>query len=197
MSQIVLASVVAALAVALLVAPPPMARLHPSRRLALPGWLTARVGKEPAHAELLAQFPEAVSLLAVCLDAGQPMVAAVGSVAQVSPPATERLLREVAAQLALGRAGPAAWEGLRGHPVWGRAAADIARAERSGSSLTTVLRVHAEDGRQDARDAALKAARTVGVRSVIPLMACFLPAFMLIGVVPIVAGLIGNFLSGS
>lgn len=56
--------------------------------------------------------------------------------------------------------------------------------------------MHAEDARQESRDQALKQARTVGVRSVIPLMACFLPAFVLIGVVPIIAGLIQGFFAG-
>ena len=40
---------------------------------------------------------------------------------------------------------------------------------------------------------AVKEARKVGVRSVVPLMACFLPAFILVGVVPIVAGLLRDF----
>ncbi|MBB1508439.1 type II secretion system F family protein [Tessaracoccus sp. MC1756] len=150
----------------------------------------------PDTGELAAELPDALGFLRVCLEAGQPMSAAVEAVADVSPPATQKLLREVAAQLALGRAGPEAWARLRQHPVWGQPAADIARAERSGASLSGVLRVHAEDARQDFRDRSLKAARTVGVRSVVPLMACFLPAFMLVGVVPIIAGLIQNFFSG-
>ncbi|MFD0867262.1 type II secretion system F family protein, partial [Tessaracoccus lubricantis] len=150
----------------------------------------------PDTRALTVQLPNALDFLSVCLDAGQPMRSAVEAVAAVSPAATRGVLREVGAQLALGRAGPDAWERLRPHPVWGRAAADIARAERSGTSLSGVLRVHAEDARQEARDQSLKAARTVGVRSVVPLMVCFLPAFILIGVVPIVAGLVQDFLSG-
>lgn len=150
----------------------------------------------PDTAQLAAELPDALEFLAICLEAGQPMPAAVTTVAEVSPTATRKVLREVAAQLRLGRAGPESWQFLRSHPVWGAAAAEIARAERSGASLTGALRVHAEDARHDFRESALKAARTVGVKSVVPLMACFLPAFMLIGVVPIVAGLIQNFFSG-
>lgn len=142
---------------------------------------------------LTIELPEALEFLAVCLDAGQPVGHAVTAVAKVSPEATRSLLERVAAQVALGRAGPSAWEDLRGHRVWGRVAADIARAERSGTGLADVLRMHAEDGRRDARDLAVKEARKVGVRSVVPLMACFLPAFILVGVVPIVAGLLRDF----
>jgi pilus assembly protein TadC len=60
--------------------------------------------------------------------------------------------------------------------------------------LADGLRAHADDARTEARDAAVKAARTVGVRSVVPLMTCFLPAFVLVGVVPIIASLLGDLL---
>jgi pilus assembly protein TadC len=39
----------------------------------------------------------------------------------------------------------------------------------------------------------LKRIKSVAVKSVLPLGACFLPAFILLAVVPMVAGLIGNF----
>jgi len=139
------------------------------------------------------ELPDALDFLAVCLEAGLPTAHAVAEVAKVSPPATRELLHQVAAQLELGRAGPAAWETLRGHPVWGPTAVDVGRAERTGTALAGVLRDQAEDARQEARDRAAKRARTVGVRSVLPLMACFLPAFMAIGVVPIIASLMKDF----
>ena len=46
------------------------------------------------------------------------------------------------------------------------------------------------DGRplKSALAAAQARARRAGVSSVMPLMVCFLPAFLLIGVVPIIAG---------
>jgi hypothetical protein len=47
----------------------------------------------------------------------------------------------------------------------------------------------AEDQRDEARSRAEAAARAAGVRSVAPLVACFLPAFILIGIVPVVASL--------
>lgn len=194
MSHILLAALVAALGAAMAVGSPSLRRLRRPRAIALPQWVRRRRAAAPkGEGALAAELPDALGLIAVCLEAGRPMVGAVEAVARISPPATGRLLAEVAAQLALGRDGPEAWRALREHPVWGRPAADIARAERSGTSLSSVLRVHAEDARQEHRDAQLKAARTVGVRSVLPLMLCFLPAFMLVGVVPIIAGLLANF----
>ena len=45
---------------------------------------------------------------------------------------------------------------------------------------------------QSERRAAVEArAKAVGVRTVIPLGLCFLPAFLLLGIVPVVAGLLG------
>ena len=197
MNDLVLPAVLAAVAVLVSVRPPASAlgRLTPGVRLAIPEWVRRRFEPPADTTRLATELPDTLGFLAVCLDAGQPMAGAVHAVARISPPATADLLQGVAAQLALGRAGPQAWETLRAHPIWGPVAADIARAERSGTALTGVLRVHAEDIRQDSRDRALKAARTVGVRSVIPLMVCFLPAFMLIGVIPIIAGLLANFFS--
>lgn len=155
---------------------------------------SGRWGPAPRTGVLRSELPDALDFLAVCLDAGLPMRAALETVARVSPAATRGLLEEVAARLALGRAGPSAWEPLRGHEVWGRVAADVARAERSGTTLSGILRVYAADARQERRDDATKRARTVGVRSALPLMVCFLPAFVAVGVVPIVAGLLKDFL---
>lgn len=153
------------------------------------GYLAPKTDTE----DLVRQLPDALEFLAVCLEAGLPMSRAVETVADVSPEATAQVLRRVAAHLLLGRSGPLAWDELRDHQAWGPAAADIARAERSGTSLIGVLRVHAQDARTQRHELASKKARTVGVKSVVPLMACFLPAFILVGVVPILLSLIRSF----
>jgi pilus assembly protein TadC len=49
------------------------------------------------------------------------------------------------------------------------------------------LRSHAAAARERRRAALQQAARAVGVRSVLPLTTCFLPAFLLLGIVPTVA----------
>ncbi|MHA6512692.1 type II secretion system F family protein [Tessaracoccus sp. Z1128] len=156
-------------------------------------WGLGFAAPRPDWAVAADELPDALDFLSVCLRVGLPTSRAVADVAGVSPPTTRRLLERVGAELALGRAGPDAWQPLRGHPVWGRPAMDIMRAERSGTSLVGILTDHAEDARQGMRDRAAKRARTVGVRSVVPLMACFLPAFMAVGVVPIIASLMQGF----
>lgn len=151
------------------------------------------VRRRSDNALAASQLPEALDFISVCLDAGLPLPRALDAVARVSAQPTRGVLEGVAAHMALGRGGKDAWLHLRTDAVWWRVASDIARAEHSGTALADLLRVHAEDSREEVGDAALKAARKVGVKSVVPLMACFLPAFLLVGVVPIVAGLLKDF----
>jgi len=54
-----------------------------------------------------------------------------------------------------------------------------------------VLGTIAAAGRRARQVAAQAAARRAGVLAVGPLGLCFLPAFVLVGVVPLVAGLVG------
>lgn len=140
------------------------------------------------------ELPDALDLLASCLDSGLPLSRAVEVVAEVSPRATGARLAVVSSALAAGRAGHEAWALIVDDAAWGGVAAEVAAAERRGTALSGLLRAHAADARQDVSDEVVKRARTVGVRSVLPLMVCFLPAFVLVGVVPIVAGLIRDLL---
>ena len=106
---------------------PSSSRFDVARGLAAVG---ARRRRRGADLPLVRQLPEALDLLAACLDAGLPMVAAVETVSESSPPATKALLGGVAAEMRLGRVGGLAWRELRAHRVWGRVAGDLARAER-------------------------------------------------------------------
>lgn len=155
------------------------------------GWLWPAPRPDPAIGQ---QLPGTLELLASCLEAGAPMSRAVETVAVVSEEPTAGLLERVAGQLRLGRAEADAWATLAQDPSWATVARDVARSARSGTSLVEGLQIHAEDQRRRAEAEQTKAARSVGVRSVLPLMVCFLPAFILVGVVPIIAGLLGNFL---
>lgn len=141
------------------------------------------------------EFANTVELLAVCLEAGSPMRHALEVVADVGGTGTAPVMERVSGQLAMGVAEPQAWLELAEDDTWGPVARDIARSARSGTSLVEVLRVHADEARLQAQEHALQRARATGVRSVVPLMACFLPAFVLVGVLPIIAGLLGGLLS--
>lgn len=225
----VLAGVLVAVAVWLMLSPPLLERLLPSRgpvtlsRRA--AWMAASAGvlvaaglggtsgaaggaavavgvylvagrERPERPDRLmtAQLPDALDFLAVALEAGAPLSTAVAAVAEVSPQPTAGFLHGLARATQLGADAAESWSALGGHPVWGRAAAEVARSARSGTTLVDALRVHATEARQEYRDRTIKAARTVGVKSVLPLMVCFLPAFVLVGVVPIIVGLLGDLI---
>ena len=68
------------------------------------------------------------------------------------------------------------------------------RASTTGAPLAATVMAVADDERERARWDAEAAARRAGVRAVGPLAACFLPAFVLIGVVPVVAGVAATVL---
>ena len=103
----------------------------------------------------------------------------------MAPEPSAALLRDVEARLAVGFSEAEAWDGLRDHPVWGPAGRDLARGARTGEALAETLDMHADLARRVRRNHLTE--RAVG-----PMMGCFLPAFILSGVVPIIAGVLAN-----
>ena len=87
----------------------------------------------------------------------------------------------------LGVAESEAWSTLARHPQLGSAASDLSRCVESGTLMVEALSRHSAAARDARRAALVVRARSVGVRSVLPLMTCFIPAFLLLGVVPTVA----------
>ena len=145
--------------------------------------------------QLLIEAPQAMELLASCLTAGLPLRMATEAVAGVFPGPLSEDLGSVLRMVDLGLSEPDAWRTLRGHSELGRAANDLARSAHSGTMLVDALNHHAELARQRRHAAVQVAARAVGVRSVLPMMTCFLPAFLLLGIVPSVVSAIVNALS--
>lgn len=141
------------------------------------------------------ELADTVELLAVCLSSGAPMRHALEVVTGVAGVATATSLSKVLGLLTMGIPEQQAWQELVEHDAWGPVARDVARSAKSGTSLVEVLQAHSDEARLVAEEVALQRARTAGVRSVVPLVACFLPAFVLVGVVPIIAGLLKGLLS--
>ncbi len=71
-----------------------------------------------------------------------------------------------------------------------RLAEVVHRSAASGAKLAEQLTLLADDLRAESAAADLAGARRLGVLAVLPLGTCFLPAFMLLAVVPTVAGLV-------
>ena len=160
------------------------------------GWLEpARV--QQRRQQLVLEAPQGLELFAACLAAGMPPRHACAAVVQAfgEGPLAEDL-GQVLRGVELGVSEAQAWHSLARHPQLGPAAVDLARSADSGTSQVDVLRGHAAAAREQRRAALQQAARAVGVRSVLPLTTCFLPAFLLVGVVPTVASAVLQVFGG-
>ena len=142
-----------------------------------------------------ASLPLTCDLVAAGLRAGASVPTALSSAAvTTSGPVRTDLLR-VAALLRLGTPAPDAWSGLVDDPVLGPVAAVAARSADSGIRLADALTRSATALREDLLCAATARAERVGVMALIPLGLCFLPAFICLGVVPIIAGVAAEVFS--
>lgn len=160
--------------------------------LGLPLFVAGMDAREQRAAErrVDAQAPEVLSLLVACLSAGGSLPEATSTVAESGENELCVLLRGVSAAIALGAPPYAAWLRVQGIPSLEPAVVAILRSERTGAPLAEGLLAVVTDSRQRRSEAALAAARSSGVRAVLPLGLCFLPAFVLVGVVPVVASML-------
>jgi pilus assembly protein TadC len=150
------------------------------------------VRREREHA--VADLPIAADLLAAALRAGAPPDRAAMVVGEaLGGPVGSRLVR-VARALRLGATPELAWRQLADVPGGERLARAATRSAERGTALTRALDRQAEDLRAARAASAEAAARRVGVLVVLPLGLCFLPAFLLAGVVPVVAAVLGAVL---
>ena len=140
---------------------------------------------------LAAAVPHVVDLMAACLAAGLSPAAALEEIrAAVGPPVRDELAA-VSRRLALGVDPVTVWSDLAGHPQLGGLGRSLALAARSGASVADAMQRLADDLRRAARADVESRARSVGVQAAVPLGLCLLPAFVLVGVVPLVAGSLG------
>ena len=133
-----------------------------------------------------------VDLLAAALRSGQPIDAALAAVTATADSRTSADLAQVAGLLRLGADPPDAWEALLADPVLGGVARTACRSAQSGIRLAGSLEQLARDLRADTRAAAQARAHRTAIWAMAPLGLCFLPAFVCVGVVPIVIGLAGG-----
>ena len=154
-------------------------------------------------------------LVAACLDAGMSIGAALTAVAPASstssastwtataaakvrdsPSATLSdpivLLDGVAALLMLGLDPASAWASVQHHPDLALLAAAAGRSSAGGAKLADAVREHAAHLRVAVTDAGERAAGRAGVAMTAPLGLCFLPAFLCLGLAPVVVGLLST-----
>jgi pilus assembly protein TadC len=144
------------------------------------------------RAQLVRELPVALDLLAACLAGGSSLPAAAAAVATALPGPCGRRLAAVCHALAVGTPSAEAWVMLAAGNADDPLAAParlLARAAEGGTPVSVAVARLSSDARAASRAAGAEAARRVGVLVVAPLGLCFLPAFVLLGIVPVVAGL--------
>ena len=139
--------------------------------------------------DLERQMPATADLLAACLAAGATPVEATRAVARAIGDPIATPLRRLTGALDLGADPVTAWSALASEASLRPIARAASRSAETGAPLATLLIAVADEQRDAMRARAAAAARAAGVRSVAPLVACFLPAFILVGIVPVVASL--------
>ncbi|MFF5185510.1 type II secretion system F family protein [Streptomyces sp. NPDC000345] len=150
-----------------------------------------------ADARLAAgQLPLAADLLAACIAAGAgPAVAAQAVGEALGGPVGEGLARG-AAEVRLGGEPARAWRGLADVPGAVALARLLERADVTGIPAAGPAARLAGDTRADWTRAATARARRAAVAIAAPVGLCFLPAFVAIGVLPVVIGLAGGVMGG-
>ncbi|WP_102144799.1 type II secretion system F family protein [Mycobacterium hubeiense] len=153
-----------------------------------------QASRQPAADPLAAA--SAFDVLAACLSAGMAVASAAAATAPSAPPQLSQVLTRAADLLALGADPATAWSNPTA-PLDSHAEALLRLARRSaasGAALAQAVGELADQSRRAAADAATAAAERASVLIAGPLGLCYLPAFLCLGIVPVVAGLAGDVL---
>jgi hypothetical protein len=134
-------------------------------------------------------------LLAVCLEAGLPVAVAVSAAAEPLGGSTGAQLRRVSGLLELGADPVDAWLAAEDVPTLTTFARAAGRSAGTGAALAQVARAEGARLRADLLDSAQARAQRAGVLITGPLGLCFLPAFLVLGIAPVVIGLAGEALA--
>jgi Flp pilus assembly protein TadB len=157
-------------------------------------WETAAIRRR--RAALADDLPHVVDLMVAALSAGADPGEALTRVTRVvEPPTADELLTWVS-RLALGTDPVTVWDAMARHPQLGRLGLALRRSAESGAPVTKALTRLAEDLRSRAGADVEARVRQVEVKAAVPLGVCLLPSFVLVGVVPLVAGSVLGFLTG-
>ena len=159
-------------------------------------WRTLTKARGPAairrEERLRADYPLLVELLSSTLSAGADVETALRLVtAAVGDPWATHLAPSLNA-LRVGQPPGSVWADLERDPHACDLGRVLSRSQATGVPVSEAMRRLAKDLREDAELAAHAYARTIEVRAAVPLGVCFLPAFVLLGVVPMVSGVLSE-----
>ena len=148
------------------------------------GWRRSR------RAEPRGDVPLVADLMASCLAAGVGMPAAIRAARSAAGPAVAPLLDEVAGRLERGGSDAQAWAPWLADPELAALGRTCLRTSRTGAAAAPEITRAAERLRMRGNAEAQRRIARAGVWVVLPLGLCFLPAFVLVGVVPVAVGLL-------
>ncbi len=167
---------------------------HVRRSVRAPRVLTRANAARRAQAALLDELPDVIDLLLLAVGSGLNVHLAVAAVSSRAPPtigpalqaAWQRAERGAALADALEDAVIDTGDALRPLVV------ALTSSLRYGTPVVPALERVAAEARADRRRRAEEAARRVPVKLLFPLVACILPAFAALTVLPLLAGTLGS-----
>ncbi|MER6346188.1 type II secretion system F family protein [Streptomyces sp. NPDC001595] len=142
------------------------------------------------------QVPLAADLVAACVAAGAAPVPAAQAVGEALGGPVGRALARGAAEVRLGGEPGEAWRALGALPGAEGLARLLERADVSGLPAAGPAARLAADARAAWGRSATVRARRAAVLVTAPVGVCFLPAFLAVGVLPVVIGMAGEVMGG-
>jgi len=141
-----------------------------------------------------ADLPHLVALLAAGLRSGAAPGPALEAACAALPGPAAEVLQPVRTRLRWGAEPGDVWRDLAADPDLGdlgvaQLGRSLARASETGASVVGTVEALADHLAAESRAGVEDRARAVGVRAALPLGTCLLPAFLLLGIVPLVVGL--------
>lgn len=137
-------------------------------------------------------LPHVTRLLALVLGSGQSVSTALGVVAEALPGPASAPLARARSSLAVGVAPERVFAEIQATPGLEPLGRALARSAESGARVADVVARLAGQLADEERAAVEDRARTVGIRAAVPLGLCLLPAFLVLGIVPVVAAAVGS-----
>jgi Flp pilus assembly protein TadB len=150
----------------------------------------SRSRTDPLHTELAV----ASDLMAAALRAGSPVPSAVLNVGEVIEGPLSASLMQIGRELAAGVSPKQAWQRIAGLDGSQRLINAAWRTSESGAAMSGALTRCADDLRVDAAHERQARVQRASVLLMLPLGLCFLPAFLLAGLVPVVLAVVSEIL---
>ena len=150
-------------------------------------------GSGPADTGGITDVPLLLELTGAALDAGMPLAPALHVVAGVAEPQIRDGLDVVVAGLQIGAPWHHAWQRVRHQAPLDQLYSALSFSALTGAPSAALLYAEAEQRRRQSHRAVEKRAGALAVKLVVPLGLCSLPAFICLGVVPVVLAMIPAF----